>query len=373
MSFYKLKGNHVMKRSIITLLLTLILMFAMSTSAFASETSVTAAGKNADTQEVSISVTKNLQLAEGVEVPDASFEFEIISNTPDAPKASIPKAEYTADDIDDALKTEEANGIMTYEIRKDLPINFEAFPHAGVYAYTVSEIAETYNGDGEVTYSPYTYKLRVYAVNKDDGTVCIKSVTAERDNAKQSAILFTNTYKKYTSLTVEKLTVGTNAEKDKEFEFTIRFTPPAASGDKEFIGSIDGNEIRCPAGKDVSFKLHDGQKLKFDNNIPAGTRYMVTEKGVEDGYIPKVTVTENNITVVDREGSDKDDLVSGGENPLGNLAAENENKVVFTNTYKQIPITGIIINNSPFILLIVAAGIGFALPAIFKHRRTTKH
>ena len=55
-----------------------------------------------------------------------------------------------------------------------------------------------------------------------------------------------------------------------------------------------------------------------------------------------------------------------------NLVGENDNKVTFVNTYNDTPITGIIVNNLPFIALIGIAVAAFGSLAIIKRKRVSK-
>lgn len=59
------------------------------------------------------------------------------------------------------------------------------------------------------------------------------------------------------------------------------------------------------------------------------------------------------------------------ENRKNNLVGENENKVTFTNTYKDVAVTGIVMNNLPFILLVAVAIVAFVSLAVIKRRRTS--
>ena len=92
--------------------------------------------------------------------------------------------------------------------------------------------------------------------------------------------------------------------------------------------------------------------------VPAGTKYVVTEKGETDGYVPSVSVKENDVQKPEIAGTDEDDLSSAESGEL-NLVGENENKVVFTNTYNETPITGIQLSQIPFLIMagICVAGI----------------
>lgn len=354
-----------MKRKLTTFALSLIMVFAMAAAAFAAE--VPTVGTGTAQENATVSVYKNFALAEGITVPDTSFEFEVTPITADAPAAAVAPISYTAADTQ---KSEKADGVVLFEIEKESPIRFEAFPHAGVFEYTVKEKAGAYEG---IEYSAEEYLLRVYVANKEDqdGGLFVQSITAENSKKeKQSKIVFTNTYRKVATLEILKQTTGSLADKTKQFDFTIQFAKSATSNDTEFTGMMDGTPLSCPVGQTVSFQLRHGQKLVFEN-LPAGTRYIVTEKGAADGYTPKVTVIENGVQLSDKQGAEAEDLNSSAENAVGNLVGEGKNEVTFVNEYHEVPITGVILNNMPFVVLIGAAVLAFVLLAGLKRRKAT--
>lgn len=233
------------------------------------------------------------------------------------------------------------------------------FPHAGVYTYTVQETAgETSVENGTVTYDGSVYTVRVYVKNTENGGLAIDQITAAKSGAagteeKQDAIKFVNKFEKTTSLTVAKHTKGALADKTKAFTFKVTFTKPATYDGSTFVSGNDTYTF----GQEYTFTLADGGQKVF-SNLPAGTRYVVTEVEAADGYAPSVTVVENGTqTVTNKTAADADSLATA-ETGKTNLAGEGTNTVTFTNTYKDVPITGIIMNNLPFVILILAAAAG---------------
>lgn len=351
-------------RKIHALILSLAMVFAMSTTAFAAE--VPTVGTGTETQGATVSITKDLVMAEGIAIPNATFQFEITAVTAGAPTARIASITYPAESTQSVHTTE--NGLLT--ATQTAAIEFGTFSHAGVYEYTVKETPDTYTGAGAMAYSADEYLLRVYVANKADGSVYIQTITAEKDGAKQANVLFTNTYTKDASLTITKNTKGTLANKEQNFDFTIRFTNAATSTATEFVGQIDGTELRCPVGQEVSFQLHDGQSLTFAS-LPAGTRYVVTEVGAEDGYTPSVQVIENGQSAQEKTAANEGDSISSLlKNPAGTLVGENTNQVTFVNTYHEIAITGIVMNNLPFILLIGAGVVALTALSVLKRKKS---
>ncbi|WP_295766797.1 Spy0128 family protein [uncultured Holdemanella sp.] len=289
-------------------------------------------------------VCKHFEMAEGIAAPGVTFSFSAEKVTDDAPNATISTLTYSNADT-----AEMKNGLSSFD--KEADITFETFPHAGLYEYTIRETAGTENG---ITYDTAAYHLNVYVVNKENGNLEVRSITAEKDGAKQEELSFTNTYRKNSSLTISKSTEGMHADKTKDFEFTIKFERAATESDEidVYTGIIGEETVNCKVDEETTFELHDGESLVFDC-LPAGTRYVVKEVAAEDGYTPSIKIVENGVETQGETVSERDGISSAATGT--NLVGENENEVVFTNTYEDIPLTGIILNNWPFIILIILA------------------
>lgn len=311
-----------------------------------------------------VPITKEFEMADGLKTPAATFKFTATSQTQDALPATIADVSFTEGQTG-TLKGEK------YVLEGNTTISFTGdWKHAGEYVYTVTESKE--NTISNVTYDNTSYTLRVYVINGTNGLE-IEKITAEKANGKTNKILFTNTYAKNdATLTIEKNTTGTYADKTKEFNFEITFTKSPMSDQTTFAGKIGSKPVECTAGTAKPFTLADGEQLVF-HNLPVGTTYMVKELAATDGYTPSVTVVENKTTTVTnktatQEGDALDTLKTDGKN---NLVGEAENKVTFTNTHKGVVPTGILMNNLPFILLVAVAIVAFVSLAVIKRRRTS--
>lgn len=341
------------------------MILGMGTTAFAAEI------PNVNNGEGKVVITKDFEMAEGLAVPNYTFNFTVEKVTEDAPNASIETVTFS----------EENKGTVKdgkYVVSQNAAMTFGEWKHAGEYEYKVKE---TKGSDKGVTYSEAEYTVRVYVVNKDKGLE-IEKITAQGKDGKTDKILFTNTYKKNdASLIIDKITKSNQkdgkdyADKTKQFDFTVKFVKSATEDTLEnFTGTLtrkDGKAetVTCKDGT-ATFKLADGDKVEF-KNLPVGTTYSVTEAGVKDDYTLSVSVVENGVKTVEKNGTDADDLTSlNGEK--NNLVGEGKNQVTFTNTYKDIAITGIVMNNLPFILLIVVAAAAFGALAVVKKRRTSE-
>lgn len=332
------------KKRIGIVLMATVMMLGMQTFAYADDAVPTV-------PTVKASVTKNLEMAEGITVPDTTISFKIEPKTTDAPDAAIASVTYSSADAKGDLNEGK------YTISKDAEISFGEFSHAGVYEYAVTEESGTVEG---MTYSSESYNLRVYVVNQSDGKLDIQSITAEKDGGKQEKILFTNTYVKNSSLSISKSTVGDLADKTKDFEFKITFIKSATESENvtSYTGKIGEASVECSIGQEQTFSLHDGESLVFEN-LPAGTRYVVTEVGATDGYTPTVNVVENGEKTVNNKSAADNQSLSTAKDNESNLVGEGTNIVAYKNTYEDTPVTGVVLENLPYILLA-----GMALLAI---------
>ena len=327
-----------------------------------------------------LKVMKYFEMAEGLETPAETFTFEIESNSnnpKNTPLPAVDDAVYTKDDSADVV-----NGKRT--IKKGATITLPKvtqFPHAGEYLYTLTEVTPVQKNEN-ITYSNESYTLRVRVKNVATGSgLEIASVTANKNpdgdttnnQNKVGEISFTNTYAKNAGLIIEKKTTGDYADRTKKFKFTITFTKKSETDATKYTGKIGNTEVQCTAGEKAEFYLGNGDKLIF-NAVPVGTRYVVEETAEPgDGYTPvSVTVTENGTETKKTNNNEKSGISSEPQNGTDSLVGEKTNKVVFENHYDDIPITGIVMNNLPFILLIGVAVLAFGALVILKKRSASK-
>lgn len=346
------------KKKIGALVLAGTMLLSMGTTVFAAG-EPTAPDVN---QSGRVPITKEFEMADGLKTPAATFKFTATPTTEGEPTATIADVSFTEGQAG-TLKGEK------YVLEGKTAISFTGtWPHAGEYVYTV---AETQESMPNVTYDTSSYTLRVYVINGTNGLE-VEKITAQGAKGKTDKILFTNTYaKNNATLTIEKNTEGDYADKTRKFDFEITFTKSPMSDQTTFTGTIGAQSVEYTAGQTKTFKLADGEKLVF-NNLPVGTTYMVKELAATDGYTPKVTVVENKTTTVtNKTVQETEALDTLKENGKNNLVGENENKVTFTNTYKDVAVTGIVMNNLPFILLVAVAIVAFVSLAVIKRRRTS--
>ena len=228
-----------------------------------------------------------------------------------------------------------------------------------------------------MTYSTKEYCLRVYVANNTDKSTYIKSITVvdTETGEKPDKLSFKNTYEKNggedfkenQALVVEKQTEGELADKTKNFTFRLTLRKAKTAKDETIIGKIGNKEVKFTYGEGKEFQLHDGEQLVFEK-LPAGTRYNAVEVGEEDGYTSTVKVIENGQSNAVKNGTDAEDLSSAAAGQT-NLVGENENRVTFVNTYKDVAVTGIITNNMPFIVLAGLSASAFIVLAVAKKKK----
>ena len=344
----------LMKKMIAALTLTGLLAASLGLSAFADD----AANVATLTEQ---QVTKHLVMAESLDVPDAEFSFAVTAVTADAPAVTIGSISYSSADDKGTLSTE---GV--YTVDKSADITFGTFPHAGTYEYTVTETPGSVDG---ITYDSTSYTMKVNVANNSTGDLDVQSITVEADNGKQDDLSFTNTYRKNGSLTITKKTEGALADKTKDFAFTITFTKSGTESGSvtSYTGKIGTEDVTCNIGEETTFNLHNGESLVFDD-LPVGTRYVVTEVAAADGYTPSVSVIENGVQTVTNNTTAEANALSTANAGFSNLVGEKENSVVFTNTCGDAPATGLVLKNLPFLLLIVLPALALILPVAAKSR-----
>ena len=308
-------------------------------------------------------VTKVLEVAEGINVPELIFNFTATSTMPDA--AAVTIAPITIEDGTTPLEDTNENGLL--EITETGKITFGQYKHAGEYVYTVAETAG--NAEG-VAYSTETYTMHVYVVNGTNGPE-IRYYTVENAGGdKINNITFNNTYaSENASLTIKKLIAGDYADQTKDFSFSITMDVPETSTLDELSGTIGQDSVNVDLNEGTgtaTFELHNNETLTF-NNLPAGTTYVVTETGTE-GYTPSVEVVENGVAAIDEPTATAGQDLSSAAAGEKNLVGEGANSVVFTNTYQNITPTGIILNNLPFVILIGAAAAGFIAYVVVRRK-----
>lgn len=388
---------------VLSAVLALVMCMAMGTTAFAANST------GSETTPATATIVKELQIPGGTTTPAATFTFTATSATTDAPEIASKSVTYSAADT-------AADGKLYKTI--DLFENV-TFSHAGEYVYTVKETSGTYTaGDKEtMTYSAAEYKLTVVVKNgengpyiaeiaaqqmKDDAGTDIATQTkvdpnpTDPSNPTSGGVRFVNTYVKGGSIvnpepvdpenpdgpdktdptdalmTIAKTVTGDIGDMVTPFKFTVSASNPSLVPEtdqtvKARIYNADGtygNDIIIGSNTEVS--LAHGQKLVF-LNLYAGATVSFKETDA-------IAIEKYNVSAVvkngdaDAESLDKEAVTSTGITVTP--VSENKASATVTNNLESISPTGVIINNLPFIMMIVVAAAGFVAYIAAKRRRS---
>lgn len=186
---------------------------------------------------------------------------------------------------------------------------------------------------------------------------------------------FRNVYSKNSGLTISKTVTGDLGSHTQAFPFSLTLTKPAILNELEDMGVTvpdtysatlpNGDPLNFTFGDDIatasgSFSLKHGESISF-SNLPVGMKYTLSEN---DG----LAITHYNTYITGQENGTAFERVTG-VTVSDKLVGEGVNKADVENNYSANPITGIVSNNLPFIVLIGAAIAGFAAYLIIKRRR----
>lgn len=366
------------------------------------------------TETPSAAITVEYKMGNDVVTPanDVSFTFKKISaptgmNVSDMPAISVENVKFNAGE--DLIKDTTATDIKV--LRKQSKNFLEGFKTAmgtstemttGEYVYTVkstSTVTKTKTND-VFTGSDAEYKLNIFVAQHTDGKLYIKGLSiintkndAGTDTGKDakvdgkpgstedgivsnfSGLKFVNEYVAKAGSTVEptdptkpnpedpstyafKVTNKVVNKKDQagNFEYTMTVTKPEGitTADDSYVYFVDGEMKTGTYGVAVPFTLPADKNMMI-RSCYAGSKVTVDQKGVVNWTATAKTMF-NGI-------ADSNTLTAAvGKNLKveGKTLGQKENKVDYTNTYKDVTVTGIIVNNFPFIIMIAIAVVAFA-------------
>ena len=289
-------------------------------------------------------------------------------------------------------------------------ITFPTYTEAGKYEYTVTETQTVdpavVNDDHEkMIMSQAEYTMDVYVTDGATGTEISNIVVNKvKDDAGQTVtdkgkvdigntdtndFNFTNTYVQEAgtgenpknpdptypdngSLKVSKAVVnanGTTTTSDAEFEFTATFAFPTGT-DANTLGGIkdaNGSPVKLAEGGTYTFKLKANGNMKF-TGVPVGTTITVKESAAKN-YKGSAVITINGTQLTPVSATKYNaELTMVNNEKLG----QKQNTVAVTNTYNDVPVTGIIMNTLPYVLMIALCGVALIAFVGFKRRRLQK-
>ena len=287
-------------------------------------------------------------------------------------------------------------------------ITFPTYPEAGKYEYTVKE---TQTADPIVANSEHEkmimsqaeYTMDVYVTDGATGTeisnIVVNKVKDDEGqpgngkvdigNTDTNTFNFTNTYVQEAgtgtkptnpdptynengSLKVSKAVVnanGTTTTPDAEFEFIATFAFPNGTNTSTLGGIKDANggDVTLAEGGTYTFKLKANENMKF-TGVPVGTTITVKESAAKNYKgSAEITINGTKLTPV-AATSYNTELTVVNSQKLG----QKQNTVDVTNTYNDVPVTGIIMNTLPYVLMIALCGVALIAFVGFKRRRLQK-
>ena len=170
-------------------------------------------------------------------------------------------------------------------------------------------------------------------------------------------------YTKYGSLNVSKKINANGADSASttdSFSFKATFNFPTGT-DANTLGGVKANDTAITLINGAyDFTLTNGGNEKF-TGLPVGTTMTVTESATPN-YKGSAAVVINGVTQDTVTASKYDEEITVSGKKLG----QNKNAVDVTNTYNNVPLTGIIMNNLPYIAMIV---IGAAALVVYVHNK----
>jgi len=372
-----------------------------------------------------ITLKKTLNLSSNLTEPTAAFRYTLtpvkIDDDDSQPtKNTMPAISITDVTFGGDAVTSTAGGINTYSKESvAFPANTVTFPRAGVYTYTLAEMTNTYSvGTGEtMTYDSTTYIIKLFVKNGTSGCyvfgaeawtvdVGTGNPIAKIDPTPGSSVMeFVSNFSKTTigedptsvgnKLFLSKGVTGDYADKSLYFSFVVMVTAPTSApanttykayvvddtntvvtAAANYSGTVEddmnyGKYIKFTSGSDETVKLKHNQKLVF-TELPIGTFYEMKEMATPD-YKGSVQLYQGS-SVPSAVTASIPNLALSSNEANGNAEAsvfENpQNGVMFTNEHTAtITPTGIIIDNLPFILLLIVAMAGLALFVVVKARK----
>lgn len=389
-----------LRRKMIGILMAGTLVVGMGTTAMAQDVQ-----NGSEETPATAAITKELQFAEGVDNPGGTFTFDFTAEKFEESTtlpAGTPELDTTITIAADAAGTT-AEGLTTVMATSGNIFEGKTFPAAGVYEYSVVELGIYNSGEYGMDYSDAKYDVNVYVKNGENGTyvysVTVNAVKDDEGNdldtpqkvdpevpagGEGNGFKFVNVYTELSkgdedpddntdpddpfdsndaALTISKTVAGEYGDRTKEFSFAITITKAATSDETEFTGMIGGTPYTFESGVTKTITLKHGQSLVFET-LPTGTKYSVAEQGVSK-YTPSARVVVKD-GIVDKNAQKGEPLTISDQTVYSKV----NNGAAVTNTYDDASVTptGIIINNLPFILLIVVAAAGLSLYVVSRRR-----
>ena len=362
------------------------------------------------TETPSAAITVEYKMGNNVETPanDVSFTFTKTAapsgmSTKDMPAISVANVKFDAgkDEIKDTtakdikvLRKQSDNFLASFKTAMDTSKKMTT----GEYVYKVtstSTVTKAKTND-VFTESKAEYKLNIFVAQDTNGELYIKGLSiintktdAGADNtdgtkvngnpgtttggtaSNFSGLKFVNEYaakagsvdptvpdpNKPASYAF-KVTNNTESKGTQigSFNYTMTVTKPLGitTADNTYLYYVDGVQNSGTYGSAVTFTLENAKSMMI-KSCYAGSKVTVDQQGVANW-----TATAKTMFNGKADTSTLTAAVGKNLKVENKTLGQQENKVDYTNTYKDIAVTGIIVNNFPFIIMIAIAVVAFA-------------
>lgn len=381
-----------MKRRIVK---NVFLASSLALTLFAGSLAFTTPAKAAGATTPVLKIKKVLNLPEsGVKTPAETFTFKFdghskngkVALATEVPAIANKTVVYANTDTTDADATTPGKQVvkMTDDILQGI-----TFTSAGQYTYTVTEVR---GSTTDMTYSSASYLVSIFTKTTSTGAIVVDSIQIKQEknddgtanttgtkvaynpgtdnNGTGNNFVFNNKYDKKDGnnnpsgntvgeadkkgFVLQKKIVGTNPNLDERFTFKLKVEKPVGShsADTSFkyyivSGNNKGTEKTGTYGNTgVDVELKHTDRVVF-SSVLLGSKVSVEETS-DGGYTQGIG---NSSTLNGQAVASIADLKTGKV-----ISEDGDNVINFENT-QQTP-TGIFLNNLPFIVLALMAGIG---------------
>ncbi|MBC5648051.1 DUF7601 domain-containing protein [Christensenella tenuis] len=394
---------------LITVALAAVLCMSLAVPALAADVIPGTPASPAEAQ-----ITKNFVMPDGLETPAITFTFNITKVSKDGnstgpviaamPAITAPTVSYTAGQA----ATTTAGDLKTVTGTANI-LGSTAFTAAGVYVYRIEEATPPTLTGTTMTKSPAIYEMSVFVQNHPTtpGAVFVTGISFNATTADQTGgstgkidydadkVLFTNTLTKDVVVvpptaggvaSISKTVTGDYGDHTLYFPFSVTATNPSTgtygttykvyiveggtvvTDAANFSGTIltdptHGDYFEMTSGTAATVNLKHGQSIVF-SDVPYGSTYQATETPAA-GYTPSISVTT---------GGSTPQAIPGASTGAQRISDAGANTAAYTNAYQTVTPTGVIINNLPFILILVlAAGALVVFVVIKSRKRAAEH
>lgn len=364
-----------------------------------------------------VTLTKTLKGADAT-LPDAqefTFHFEKTALT-EVGAAGVAETP-TINDAKITIGTADGNNLFketdgtTATLTQNLVIDISniTFPHAGLYAWTVTETGTV----ADVTMSQASYVLRIY--HKVDGTNVItvekakddagaapadktkvdpnpvdpdepdKPVNPNNPDSHKSGFIFNNVMVAGAidgdnNLKIYKYVYGDLGDLTRAFQFHLTLAKPANATATTVVAKVYdfskgnpqqvGGEIVFTYGQTVDFTMKGNQMLKFDDGMVDGTTYLLVEDGAPNYTASaEANVGNDRVATASKAADGQSAIAEGNGMQLAAFAKKGtRNEANVVNMFPEVSPTGIAISVLPYAVMVLVPVAGAAAWIVSRRR-----